>query len=146
MPAICAASRLRPGLLANSSRAAGLARAIVPGASINIAGSRIRSSERPSTRATELPALLVGDTRVAFGEIAMGWMMGLTGKYKDVTFKLKDRNVIGTAADCDIAPWNEPTPASPAPSAAAADPAAPVRAARRPGRRADRGESSRRKS
>ena len=38
----------------------------------------------------------------AAGEIAMGWMMGLTGKYKDVTFKLKDRNVIGTAADCDI--------------------------------------------
>lgn len=38
----------------------------------------------------------------AAGEVAMGWVMGLTGKYKDQTFKLKDRTVIGTAADCDI--------------------------------------------
>lgn len=38
----------------------------------------------------------------AAGDITMGWVMGLTGKYKDVTFKLKDRSVIGTAPDCDI--------------------------------------------
>jgi hypothetical protein len=38
----------------------------------------------------------------AAGDIAMGWVMGTTGKYKDQTFKLKDRTVIGTAADCDI--------------------------------------------
>jgi hypothetical protein len=38
----------------------------------------------------------------AAGDIAMGWIMGTTGKYKDQTFKLKDRTVIGTAADCDI--------------------------------------------
>jgi hypothetical protein len=38
----------------------------------------------------------------AAGDIAMGWVMGTTGKYKDTTFKLKDRTVIGTAADCDI--------------------------------------------
>jgi len=38
----------------------------------------------------------------AAGDIALGWLMGITGKYKDQTFKLKDRTVIGTAADCDI--------------------------------------------
>lgn len=38
----------------------------------------------------------------AAGDIAMGWIMGTTGKYKDQTFKLKDRTVMGTAADCDI--------------------------------------------
>lgn len=38
----------------------------------------------------------------AAGDIAMGWVMGITGKYKDKTFKLKDRTVIGTAGDCDI--------------------------------------------
>lgn len=38
----------------------------------------------------------------AAGDIAMGWMMGLTGKYKDKTYKLKDRTVVGTAADCDV--------------------------------------------
>lgn len=36
------------------------------------------------------------------GDVAMGWVMGLTGSYKDKTFKLKARNVIGTAPDCDI--------------------------------------------
>lgn len=38
----------------------------------------------------------------AAGDIAMGWIMGLTGSYKDQTFKLKDRAVIGTSPDCDI--------------------------------------------
>jgi len=38
----------------------------------------------------------------AAGDIAMGWLMGTTGKYKDQTFKLKDRTVIGTATDCDV--------------------------------------------
>ncbi len=38
----------------------------------------------------------------AAGDITMGWIMGTTGKYKDQSFKLKDRTVIGTGADCDI--------------------------------------------
>lgn len=39
----------------------------------------------------------------ASGDVVMGWVMGLTGPHKDVTYKLKpQRTVIGTAADCDI--------------------------------------------
>jgi hypothetical protein len=38
----------------------------------------------------------------ASGDVVMGWLMGLTGAYKDVTYKLKSRTVIGTASDCDI--------------------------------------------
>lgn len=39
----------------------------------------------------------------AAGDIAMAWVMGLTGSVKDKTFKLKARTVIGTAPDCDVA-------------------------------------------
>ncbi len=38
----------------------------------------------------------------ASGDVAMGWVMGLTGPLKDTTYKLKNRTVIGTAQDCDI--------------------------------------------
>lgn len=58
----------------------------------------------PSPKA-DAPAPRMSNKTVALdaaGEVAMGWVMGLTGKYKDQTFKLKDRTVIGTAADCDI--------------------------------------------
>ena len=50
----------------------------------------------PSMKANRTVAL------EAAGDIAMGWLMGTTGKYKDQTFKLKDRTVIGTASDCDV--------------------------------------------
>jgi hypothetical protein len=62
--------------------------------------------EQPKLQAPSLsPQVRPGSKTVALdaaGEVAMGWIMGLTGKYKDVTFKLKDRTVIGTAADCDV--------------------------------------------
>ena len=62
--------------------------------------------EQPKLQAPSLtPQLRPGSKTVALdaaGEVAMGWIMGLTGKYKDVTFKLKDRAVIGTASDCDV--------------------------------------------
>ena len=62
--------------------------------------------EQPKLQAPSLtPSLRPGSKTVALdaaGEVAMGWIMGLTGKYKDVTFKLKDRAVIGTSADCDV--------------------------------------------
>jgi hypothetical protein len=62
--------------------------------------------EQPKLQAPSLsPQVRPGSKTVALdaaGEVAMGWIMGLTGKYKDVTFKLKDRAVIGTAADCDV--------------------------------------------
>lgn len=54
------------------------------------------SAPMPSMKANRTVAL------EAAGDIAMGWLMGTTGKYKDQTFKLKDRVVIGTASDCDI--------------------------------------------
>ncbi len=38
----------------------------------------------------------------ATGDVAMGWIMGLNGNYKDKTYKLKARTVIGTGTDCDI--------------------------------------------
>lgn len=62
--------------------------------------------EQPKLQAPSLsPQMRPGSKTVALdaaGEVAMGWIMGLTGKYKDVTFKLKDRAVIGTASDCDV--------------------------------------------
>lgn len=62
--------------------------------------------EQPKLQAPALsPQIRPGSKTVALdaaGEVAMGWIMGLTGKYKDVTFKLKDRAVIGTASDCDV--------------------------------------------
>lgn len=54
------------------------------------------SAPMPSMKANRTVAL------EAAGDIAMGWLMGTTGKYKDQTFKLKDRTVIGTASDCDV--------------------------------------------
>jgi hypothetical protein len=54
------------------------------------------SAPMPTHKANKTVAL------EAAGDITMGWMMGLTGKYKDQTFKLKDRTVVGTAADCDV--------------------------------------------
>ena len=59
----------------------------------------------PQPGKPEAPAPRMSNKTVALeaaGDITMGWVMGLTGKYKDVTFKLKDRVVIGTAPDCDI--------------------------------------------
>ncbi len=38
----------------------------------------------------------------ATGDVAMAWIMGLNGKYKDKTFKLRPRTVVGTASNCDI--------------------------------------------
>lgn len=55
-----------------------------------------KDAPMPQLKANRTVALEVA------GDIAMGWIMGTTGKYKDQTFKLKDRTVIGTAADCDI--------------------------------------------
>ena len=59
----------------------------------------------PQPGKSDAPAPRMSNKTVALeaaGDITMGWVMGLTGKYKDVTFKLKDRSVIGTAPDCDI--------------------------------------------
>jgi hypothetical protein len=59
----------------------------------------------PQPGKPDAPAPRMSNKTVALeaaGDITMGWVMGLTGKYKDVTFKLKDRAVMGTAADCDI--------------------------------------------
>ena len=59
----------------------------------------------PQPGKSDAPAPRMSNKTVALeaaGDITMGWVMGLTGKYKDVTFKLKDRVVIGTAPDCDI--------------------------------------------
>lgn len=59
----------------------------------------------PQPGKPDAPAPRMSNKTVALeaaGDITMGWVMGLTGKYKDVTFKLKDRVVVGTAPDCDI--------------------------------------------
>jgi hypothetical protein len=38
----------------------------------------------------------------ASGDVVLGWLSGLSGTYKGKDYKLKNRTVIGTAADCDI--------------------------------------------
>lgn len=36
------------------------------------------------------------------GDLAYGWIVGLNGQYRDVTFKLRERMVLGTAPHCDV--------------------------------------------